>query len=115
MEWSDVLNFGVVIVRSVFAFFVADGVVPDAGFVGRKMGPPDLAGTCGTVGGVAVGGEVSGDGIFGRTGFVAEDDLKHVVGERIERVLFVNLRAFGTESDFVPLLEAAVNEDILSE
>ena len=57
-----------------------------------------LAGVGGTVARVAIGREIAGDDVFRRTGFVAKEDFKAVIGEGISLgILFVGLRSFDGE------------------
>ena len=62
------------------------------------MRAPVFAGRGGTVACIAIGGELAGDDVFRRTGFVAKEDFKAVIGEGISLgILFVGLRSFDGE------------------
>ena len=81
---------------------------PTAGFVGRKMRAPFVAGLRRRFGSVAIGSKVAGDIVSGGARFVAEFDGQSIIAKWVGRVIrLVTFRAVKTERDLVPLLELA--------
>ena len=107
VEWFHGFAFRVTD-RDVLALHERYRVSPLAGLVGRKMRAPFRARLGGGVGGIAVGGEVTGHGVSRRTGFVGEGDGQRAVREGIRFIVqFVRIRPVEGQRDLVPLLEFA--------
>jgi hypothetical protein len=114
MHWMNRTHRGFIIDGRVLPFLERDRVSPFPCFVGREMGAPMFAGRGGAMTSVAIRGEISGDEIFWRTGFVAEADFETVIGKGVGLAVFlVGLGTFDGEGNFVPLAEVPMDENVL--